>query len=1258
MKTLTITGTMKSVSFYEDDTIDTIRNLIGLQLNSHPDRMFIEIRQSFPADYYSSNPKNWSDLFFRLSLDGKTIQPDSLKTYLTQIRLNTGVVEKLITKDEWEGHDEYLQSIYAPESSFDEWRIFGVASDKSFVLPLPPKDVRISGAQIPTPQVQSLFETFYTTDVMDFRVTILPDPASDMVKQVYYPRLRPDTPNTLEQVRASFEASREQLRKLLALDTPSHEKANIVRAKWYIPLVSTRITAPRNRFEQMFYGVTVSKDTPYVGFFTAKSEVMRHKFFVEDSKEKKPFLDTTMFKSWYANTQPQRRKPTLLFYRGTSRASFDRIAITDKDITVDVRREKDSTETLEEMKTSVFKWMETLDAVVPFLRMSDVQLDRWELNDLSVVASYSKEIQEFDMHRFPCLQSLFSFQNDTFRLLRAETSAGDVSPLELQALQFLSQEDVERTPENLSKELNIPVEEAREVIASIQSKAEDFDIEKTLKAYPVVKFSKKEVILKFVTSLERTLEYVNILRYVLTSDSDAVNDVCPRRMEKVVAKVAIPQQEIDLDEEYNPDDELNALLGLTDEPAEQPQEQEEEQGQPKERKVKIGEKEKASTYNYFNTRLQKFDPNTFDKSIYPRKCDKPKQVVVLTPEDRARMGPEYNYENANQSEMLALEDPEGVAICPPYWCMRDEIPLREDQLVEGDDGELHCPVCDGKIQKTEVTDTTEFTVIKRDAVAKFPDYLDAVSSINKRKIPCCYKKERAKSEVIAPKGEVFYVLDATSTVIPEKRLMYVTPELAARIQVKTDYATSVKKGRLISGETDIFRVGIGRPSSSLPVLLNDKTPIKRPRDAKDNVVRCSFYRTWKRGTTEDEILTSIDTAFQEGSLSMLEELEYVTTFLTCEVILVDPQSFQVICGFWSDSAGATSRTIVVMGTTLLAQVKRTTGKTTYITDLRKTPFKDKTLPLLRDLHIRACSSNVPLLSDAIKELQAKGVTDYQVILDPFKRIQAVFVPNEILLPVQPSETNADRGVVVRDGYSSIRDEELPDGVKVRTFLKTALHPGYKKVHDLQDINGMIVEFQLASGFRVPVVPEEPDEGPDYAGEVVQSIRNTDEKDLVFGKPNKDDIKQAQEIAYGEEMYQFLLFSLAKDIQEDEYGDLRTAIQKRSDTLYKQLQAWFKNEAYEDTSKDPIEFVNKVRTPCGQYTNKDTCNKSSLCGWHKNDCKIRVKPVVEIPSVLKRITKTLRDNDKQRALVLENRVSPLFSTILYLEMPHELITTSV
>ena len=223
----------------------------------------------------------------------------------------------------------------------------------------------------------------------------------------------------------------------------------------------------------------------------------------------------------------------------------------------------------------------------------------------------------------------------------------------------------------------------------------------------------------------------------------------------------------------------------------------------------------------------------------------------------------------------------------------------------------------------------------------------------------------------------------------------------------------------------------------------------------------------------------------------------------------------------------------------------------------------------------------------------------------------------------------------------------------------------KSQAEFQDVEGKVVELELTSGFRVPIVPEEA-EASASPREVIQTVSQLNEKMLVDGEPNKEDIRIAQEITYSSEIYEFLMFSLSKSLQtgpdgsilDPTYEVLRNAIINRGAALYKELGKWFKAEAYEDSTKSPVEFVSKVRTPCGQFTDKDKCSKSSLCGWHKNTCKIRVKPIVEKEAVLKRIVKTLRDNDKQRSLVLDGRMSPFFSTVLYLEMPNELITTVV
>ena len=1272
MQTIPITGTGRSVSFYPDDTIELVRQSIALVAGTHPDRLFMEVKESLPRDTYATNPNHWSELFFRLSYDGQRIRPEVLKTYVTEKRPGVTLYEREVSKEEWDAYDEFLKPIFDPDTDFEEWRILGVPTAKSFILPLPPQDIKDLPERVrPTLQTQSLFETFHTHPVSEVRIALIPDTASALVKLNYFPRFRPDTPNDIRTLESSIEASRAQFARLLELDTPKHETVAIVRAKWYIPLVSTRFTAPRTRFEQIFYGLTVSKETPYVGYFTAKTETMRHKFYVENPKEKVPILTVSTWKAWLSTTMPQRRRPTLLLYRGSSRTSFDRIAITDKDITIDVRREKTSTESLGEMRTSMDAWIRTLDAVVPFLTMTDLEAGRWELSDLSAVATYPKDVSEFDMRRFPCLQSIFGHQNEVFRLLRAELySSADIPADEIRAFQLLTQDDAERTPDYLAGQMGVSVSRAADLLETIGRRIDEVNYEKTLKAYPTIKFFPKEVIIKFVSNLDRTLQYVDILRHVLTSDAADVDSVCPRQMEKVAATVVIPQKEIQLEAEDDADDDFNALLGFA--PAE-------EEAAPADlpssaeapaRKIRVASRA-MGTYNYFNNRVRAFDPNTFDQSIYPSKCDKPKQVVVLTPADKARIGSTYDYSGAPETQRLDLTDPNGTAICPPYWCMRDELPLREDQLVTKEDGELHCPVCDGKVRTGDNVDTVEYSVIKRDTVAMYPDFMKQVSTINKRGIPCCYQKPRSMVTVLAPKdADASYILDETSANLPPLRLAYVSADLSSRLGFKPDYAKSVKGGRLTTDGVDVFRVGLGRPSKTLPILLGDATVIQRPRDAKENVMRCSFFRTWAgRGagdTPLDQIIASIDQTYQQGALTLLEELEYVTTFLKCEVIRLDTETGQVLCGFWSETVLPGSRTIAILGKDILSEVSRKKKEKkgyalSYSADLRKGPFAAKTLSVLRERHVRACAINVPTLADAIRELQLKGKSSYEVLLDPFQRIQAVFIPGEVLLPIQPVAVKPDEGVPVRTDFSALRVEELPTLETLRAFLSETRNDRFKIQTEHQNAAGMIVEVELKSGFRVPVQPQETETLVEPR-EVTQTIWASSEATLVNGAPNKEDLKVAQDIAYSSEIYEFLLFSLSKDIQSDDYADLRRSIESKSATLLRDLDKWFKAEAYEDTTKSEVKFVNKVRTPCGQFTDKEKCASSSLCGWKvekgKGVCKIRVKPVVDKATVLKRMAKTLRENDKQRALVLDGRLSPFFSTILYLEMPHELITTRI
>ena len=1273
MKTVPIYGTQASVSFYEDDTIETVRQLVALEVESHPDRLFLEVNTTLPADYYSSNPKHWMELFFRLSYDGRSISEEAMDTYVNRTRLGTGFKARTISKEEWERRTD-LDVLLNAKAEFSELRVFGVPAAQSMVLPIPPRDVPLPAAQIPIPRPQSLVETFHPYPITELHITSLAEDMSDQVKRTFFPLARADTPSTVESLRTSLAKSQADLASLLALPASDHESSTIVKAKWYIPLVSTRFTAPRTRFEQIFYGMTVSETTPHIAYFTAKTEITRHKFFTENPKTKSPQLATSLVKGWLVKTLPNRRRPTLLLYRGKSAVHFERIAITDIDITVDVRREKSSKKSLDALKTEMETWIQSLDALTPFVDASDLALSRWELVDLTLVATYAKEVMEFDMRRFACLQSVFGVQNNVFRLLRAEQGTSDIPPPVLQAYQVLNQEGATPTPEYLADELSISVEDARERMDLIERLQDEVNFDQALRAYPTLKFTGKEVILQFVTNADRTLKYADILRYVLTTDSDSVNTVCPRRLEEVAPAMVIPQQEI-RDEDVDVDLEFLALL---QEGEEEPPVDEEPASNaappPKARKIRVSKKA-SSTQTYFNERLKKSFPDTFDQSFYPKKCEKKQQVVVLSADDQARIPSDYNYSEAPESERLDLETGDGVAICPPFWCIRDELPLREDKLKTGEDGGLQCPVCSGKVRTSDTDDLTQFTVIRRDSAMKYPDFLKKESTINKKKVPCCYLQPRSQTGVIVKDEELYILREDVNleTGIPALRFAYLSETLANRLRVKTHYETTVKKNYLIFGESDVFRIGLGRPAKTLPILFDDSTTVIRsPAEAPDNVMKCSFFRTWTEtedgaGTQTERIIASINTAYKENRLTKLQELEYVTTFLQCEVILVDIQSFQVTCGFWSDTVGANSRTIAVIGNDILGLVRRKrvgkTYKTEFTVNLRKPPFGTTTWTVLADLHKQACSVGVPTFDDAVAELQRMGKSSYQRVLDPFGRTQALLVSGDVLLPILPSSKVT--GAQTRDGYSNVDPAEFPEIATEKALLESCKHPGYKFVRNHRNMAGEIVELEVAAGFRIPVRPSPSTEPVVPPSELVETVREAKESTLVNGVPNEEDKALADSISYSSEIYEFLMYSLSKDIQSDSSGDpltptlqdLRTQIAARSPGLYQALKTWVDANAYEDTAKNPVAFVNKVRTPCGQYT-KDDCKKSTLCGMKGKVCKIKVNPIVKKEDILKRMVKTLRDNDKQRALVLDGRLSPFFSTVLYLEMPHEVILTSL
>ena len=1342
-KTLRVEGG-EEVPFFPDDTIERVRELIAIHRGVHPDRLFIQVRVIIPAGYYST-PKHWSDLFLRLSRDGQTVREDELRIYLSDVHPGAEFPVRMYTREDWDAVDPTNSSLR--HDSGQEWHILGTKAQP--VLPRKPKDVELPANMMPILSMQTLFESLHELETDGLRIEEAPAEPSDAVRRVYFPRFDPKrTMNALPEATAkAILKSQELLRDLLKLNgvqegKPYHHKtAGLTKMKWVISLDATKIVNPRVRFEQMFYGLTLSKETPFVGYYTSGEAKLRSKVYVENPETKVPSVNMALVKSWYAASMPNRRRPTLLLYRGSSASVFQRIAITSMDITIDIRKGKGSTHTEDAMKKEANEWLQSLDAVMPFLDERDLALDRWKRLDMSLTATYGKEETTFNMLRFDCLRSIFVEENGTFRLLRSDQ--GKISDRQKEACRVLTQDDVSPTAESLANALGTSIAEAKTLLDPILSG--QVDCERALQDYPEIRFERKEAEINFVTNPDRVLKYVDILRYVLTTKEDGeVTKICPARGEAVPALSIVPQNAAVEDEED--DDEgfdISELTvsGANAAAAPPPPPPVLATGA---RTVQVAE-EKKNTQNYFNARLQDFNKELFGPP-YSKECEKNNQVVVLTPEDRQRIEqdtriPEgekghYVYDDAPADQKLTI--PGGLAICPAYWCMTDLIPLREEDLKTDAEGVKHCPICKGKVRPNDKVSPREYPVIKRQASKgrenRYPrmmgkdkkDDKEEVPSRNRKEIPCCYPSPPKDAVDETHRADVNYILGDTSNALePSKkkepsteysfRAGRLSAELAERMGLTTSYDKTIVNKRLDYDAEDIFRIGLGsRPRDTLPQILEDKTPIPDPNDRKDVVRQCSFYATAGKDPYEE-----IQRKWTDGSMDALDQIEYMSFFLGISVILIDALNNKVDCGFQADRSKENAKTIAIFvyGTKappeLLGLIRRKkksvrTAEVTYETDLTD-PRGGKLAGMsahLQALRRKACQGGLPTVENAREALKllgydldpnsekASGVIGIQ---DETGQLSFFLVRNAVLLPFVPVSVRLTEYVPnLLFRIHQIPTKDLPDYTTQTNAMKRlspVFHHAPAKDH--ANANGDVVEVETVSGMRIPINPEPVQDlndptprtkkipgGP--STEIYETLRTakgvtpkgTELKGvraLLMSKSSIDAELDGRalkdKIDYQSELYEFILFSLANDIATDRSGDatkdfgkLRDAIERRdAKALNEELDAWYKDRVDETIETKAYEFLSKVRTPCGQLSPK-ACENSLLCGWVKTKdedgmCKIQVRTTqVDRNMLLMRVRQTLLENDKQRALVLDNRMSRFFSTMLFQELPHELFTT--
>jgi hypothetical protein len=556
--------------------------------------------------------------------------------------------------------------------------------------------------------------------------------------------------------------------------------------------------------------------------------------------------------------------------------------------------------------------------------------------------------------------------------------------------------------------------------------------------------------------------------------------------------------------------------------------------------------------------------------------------------------------------------------------------------------------------------------------------------VNLKQLPCCFKTANERKLKVDDTDGKYYILGENKTVEP-LRLAYVPLTLLNSLHLEETYALALEaKNRIQTGMSGFYRVGIGRPSVGLPILLNKNVVVQSPRNAVPDIIRCSFTSLWSELREEHlpeieklldmkpfsecevarkhmaRVISGIDDAFINNKLTPVQELEYTGIVLKLDLYRINIDTNTLSCTFYTPQVKKRTLGAIILqsGNALdcLCFVTRTQKKYQYRANIFERPFdkNPETYAKLTELRGIACVTAIPTLANAVKIMADASEEDFSIVLDPFGRGQALYIPNRVVLPFQNTPIPPISSKPKISGFSELT--ELPSHKDMIKVLKEAqkVAPGYEWSEDIFDGKGNLVEILTRSGLRIPVKPEL---GEGQAGEVTQTIIKQGETNLAIGKHNAADMQKYKEITYASELYEFLIFQLTKDITRiTTLKRILNEVNPSRKQLEPPLSRWFDKTTFFVASHSPIEFLSKIRKPCGQFTKKDVCESGHMCAWDGDTCRIQVRDTFSKQKLFNKLLGTLLENSKIRAMVLDGRTTPFFSTVLYLELPNEIVMT--
>lgn len=795
----------KSVSIFQDDTLEVVKQRIGAEFNISPNSMLLIVT----TKQRNWNEPVWENMFNNLSKNGE-ISGRVLQDWVSNLvpTVTIGNFDP-ITKDVWNSRSmPLLEKIF--KTPYSEYLQIGFQpEDNKGVYPIPlliPSESPCEGSMIVAINSRKIWID------MNYETTVLLREIDEFSKipcwKLYFPSAKSLVVEPFEEeLKIKLKAESDRLikiNKLLNVGPTSYEvdtfdsKLSIDK---YVERLDKKYSSNKVNFgflrirfnqyynksvrpisvEQLFYALAVSEEVPLIEYCPNTVQAPIFKMF---SKNKEVYIKPNEYRRWTERISYSRSEPIVLLYYKKNledvRSPCIRLGITADKLyfTIDNTGITGLKFYYSEIVNYAKLLVEYVSKIIVGLEVNETT---WEITEstteISVDRSYGGRMgmsqtqsvvkcMEDYFYSIPGTDdsiptfiykriSNFGTKNEGDELILEQINSGmsndEVMKVYSSKFPILDNAERERV---YSRIMELREGHDRAFISVVTLKFVDTQ---TMQISGIRSKNNMDNIIRFCNSF-----FVFMFPKSQTEEQKKMFEVtCPKPSKVIKGK---KKEEVPVVDEFDIFGMLDDMF--MDKTIEETKDGSEDYKDEKDL-VNIVDDEpeiisqSGSTHKYILRRLEERDKKRFiykaksPSDRYPKICSQERQPISYTPTEWNMIQTDgvkskFIKRYLEDPEKYVLEDDEmsNKYICPEYFCITDEIPLDESDLDSG-----KCPICGGKIipdlpsEKLSKLDFIEYSVLAKNRIAKFP----RMNSKTLKKdfhmaLPCCYDSFKKSDE--------------------------------------------------------------------------------------------------------------------------------------------------------------------------------------------------------------------------------------------------------------------------------------------------------------------------------------------------------------------------------------------------------------------------------------------------------------------------------------------------------------------------------